>query len=188
VLAARRGISLNEAVVSGGLLVTVAYSILGRGVGVPLAGQLCDILRRRGVSRTTVTLLWLVLAIVLLQILAFGGIGVAMLAALAFLLGVSVNLFPLMTAAISETYGPERTGSIVAFVNMMGQLSGASMLAVSGYVGLALSTTPGNSLAEYRGIWLSAMVTVAVLTALGVITQLALQRSALSDGRSGGGA
>jgi MFS family permease len=143
---------------------------------VPLAGKLCDMLTRRGVSRTTVSLGWLSMALVLLQILAMGGGGVAALAMLGFLLGVSLNLFPLISAAVSETYGPEKTASVIAFVNMIAQLAGATMLAVSGYVGLALTATPGNAVAEYRGIWLSAMVSVGILTVLGGLTQLALAR------------
>jgi hypothetical protein len=172
VIAAQDGIALKDAVVRAGLLVTVGYSILGRGVGVPLAGKLCDALVLRGIPRTAVSLAWLVTAIVMLQILAVGGISIAALAVLSFFLGVSLNLFPLITAAISEAYGAEKTASIVAFVNMLAQLSGATMLAVSGYVGLALNTTPGNSLTEYRGIWIAALVSVAVLTAAGGLIQL----------------
>ena len=57
----------------------------------------------------------------------------------------------------------------------MAQLSGATALAVSGYVGISLNAQPGNALAEYRGIWLSAVVGMAVMVLLSIGSYLALQ-------------
>jgi hypothetical protein len=88
-------------------------------------------------------------------------------------LGTSVNLFSLVPAAISETYGSQRTASISSFANMMGQFAGATALAVSGYVGISLNSTPGNALGEYRGIWLSGMVGMAIMATLGVAAYVA---------------
>ena len=70
-------------------------------------------------------------------------------AATVFLLGIAINSFPLITAAIADTYGAARTASIVSFVNMVAQLAGATELALSGYAGISLSAQAGNSLAEY---------------------------------------
>jgi MFS family permease len=172
---AKAHLALNDAVVAGGLLVTVTYSLLGRGLGCPLGGKLSDILAKRGVSRVTLAVAWLSLAVTLLLVLAIGVSTTAVLGLIALLLGVSVNLFPLISASISEVYGAGKTASIVAFVNMMGQFSGASVLAASGFLGIALSSQAGNALAEYRGIWLSGMVGVASFTILGASTHLALK-------------
>ena len=174
-------LALNDAVVAGGLLVTVAYSLLGRGLGCPLGGKLSDVLVKRGISRATLAIAWLTLAVALLLVLAMGVSATAALGLVALLLGASVNLFPLISASISEVYGAGKTGSIVAFVNMMGQFSGASVLAASGYLGIALSSQAGNALAEYRGIWLSGMVGVASFTALGALIHLALKLGWLSN-------
>src|SRR5213592_2839900 len=54
------GVALNQAVVSGGLLALVAYSLIGRAIGCPLAGKITDRLAKRGVSRTAVLIAWLV--------------------------------------------------------------------------------------------------------------------------------
>lgn len=89
------------------------------------------------------------------------------MALIAVLLGTVVNSFTLIIAEASETYGSERTGSVSSFMNMVGQLMGASSLAVSGYIGLALSAGEGNSLDEYQGIWLSGMAWIVTLTLLG---------------------
>jgi hypothetical protein len=118
---------------------------------------------------------WLLFGIVLLLILSAGVSTIWTLVVLTALLGMSVNLFSLVPAAISETYGPLRTASIASFTNTIGQLSGASVLAVSGYVGISLNTTPGNALSDYRGIWLSGMAGMAVMTALSIVCYVAMR-------------
>jgi MFS family permease len=166
-----RGLGINDAVLGGGLLAVVAYSLLGRGVGCPLAGRASDAALKAGIARTTVATFWLLSAIVLLWILSTGMHSTWSLALTAFLLGVAINSFSLIMAAIADTYGPQRTSSIASFVNMVAQFAGATGLAISGYAGISLSAQAGNSIAEYRGIWWSAMVGVAVMCALGVLMQ-----------------
>jgi MFS family permease len=85
---------------------------------------------------------------------------------IAFLMGISINMYPLVTAAVSETFGPEKTSSVMGFLNTFAQLSGATALLVSGYLGIALNSAPGNTLEEYRGIWLVGLVG-CVVTAIG---------------------
>lgn len=172
---AERGLSVNEAVVRGGLLALLAYSLLGRAVGCPLAGRMSDMLVRRGVSRTAVLIGWLVVGMVLLEMLALGVTAIWALALITMLLGTSVNLFSLVAAAISDTYGPQRTASLSSFANTMAQLAGATALAVSGYVGISLNAQPGNALTEYRGIWLSGLVGMAIMTALALGAYVALR-------------
>ena len=189
---ARGGSDLNAAVIGGGLLTVVAYSLLGRGVGCPLAGKLSDALMKRGIQRSTVTIGWLIFSAILLQRMSTGPTSTWAVATMACLLGMSINLFPLISAAVSDTYGPEKTASVVSFVNAVAQIAGATGLAVSGYIGISVSAQPGNSLAEYRGIWLSAMAGVAIMLALGALMYaLAGQqaqigsRSYAAAGRSG---
>jgi sugar phosphate permease len=167
----QRGLDMNGAVLGGGLLAVVAYSLLGRGVGCPLAGRVSDIVLRAGVSRITVATFWLVSAVVLLWILSTGMRTPWSLGIVAFLIGVAINSFSLIMACIADTYGPQRTSSIASFVNMVAQFAGATGLAISGYAGISLSAQPGNSLAEYRGIWWAAMIGVAVMCTLGLLLQ-----------------
>ena len=163
-----RGLDMQSAVLRGGLLAVVAYSLLGRGIGCPLAGRASDAAQRAGVARTTVALTWLFSAMLLLWILSTGMGTAWSLGVIAFLIGVTINSFSLINAAVADTYGPQRTASIVSFVNMVAQLAGATGLAISGYAGVSLSAQAGNALAEYRGIWLSAMAGVALMTILGM--------------------
>ena len=168
-------IPLNEAVAKGGLLALAAYSLVGRGVGCPLAGRLSDVLARRGVSRTAVLIGWLLFAIAMLLTLSAGVSTIWSLAVLAALLGMSVNLFSLVPAAIAETHGPLRTASLSSFSNTLAQLSGATVLAISGYVGVSLNATPGNALSDYRGIWLTGAAGMSLLAVLAIGCYVALR-------------
>ena len=132
-------------------------------------------LAKRGVSRTAVLIGWLVFAIIMLQLLSTGLPTIWMLGIVIALLGMSVNLFSLVPAAISETYGSQRTAAISSFANMLAQFSGATALAVSGYAGISLNSQPGNALGEYRGIWLSGMVGMAITATLGVAAYVAFR-------------
>ena len=172
---ATRGLDVNTAVVAGGVLVTIAYSLFGRALGVPLAGRLSDALFTRGWPRMVPVIAWLVLAIVLFQLLSMRVTAIWLLVMIAVLLGTSVNCFPLIAAAVSDTYGPRKTASVMGLVNMVAQFSGATSLAASGYLGIAVSGGGGNSLSEYQGIWLSGMVAIALLTAVGTGIHVALR-------------
>ena len=162
--------------VGGGTLVILAYSLLGRGIGCPLGGRLSDALVKRGVSRATLSIGWLALALVLFQVLSGGVTAAWVLAAIACLLGTSINLFTLISAAIAETYGVQRTASIVSFANTVAQLLGATALAASGYVGVSLGSQAGHGLAEYRGVWLTAMAGTGVTALIGTVMHVALAR------------
>ena len=69
----------------------------------------------------------------------------------------------------------DTTASVASFANTLGQFSGATVLAASGYVGISLNTQPGNALTEYRGIWLSGLVGMAIMAALGTAAYIALR-------------
>lgn len=162
------GYSVGTAAVAGGFLAMTTYSLLGRGLCVPLAGMVSDTLRTRGVPLLVQVIGWLGVAILSFQVLSLRITTVWLLGVVAVALGTAVNSFPLITASITETYGPQKTASVFAFLNTMAQIAGATVLALSGYAGVALSGRQANSLAEYQGIWLSSMTAVAVATAIGV--------------------
>jgi hypothetical protein len=92
----------------------------------------------------------------------------SILGLVAFLLGGSINMYPLITTAMSETFGAHRTSSAMGVLNTVAQFSGAMALSISGYLGIALSTT-GNALDEYRGIWLVGVVGCMITGALGLV-------------------
>jgi MFS transporter, OPA family, sugar phosphate sensor protein UhpC len=169
------GLQLNAAVVAGGVLVTVAYSLVGRGLGVPAAGWLSDVLLKRGISRMTLVFTWLVVIVIAFQLLSMQVTTMWVVAVIAVVLGTAVNSFPLVTVLVNETYGADKTASVFGFVNTVGQIAGATVLASSGYLGIALSTGERNSLQEYYGIWLAGTASVAAATAVGAVMWIALR-------------
>jgi hypothetical protein len=82
-------------------------------------------------------------------------------------------MYPLVTTAVSETFGAQKTSSIMGVVNTLAQLSGATALLISGYLGIALSSAPGNTLEEYRGIWLVGVAGCLVTAVAGISFSLA---------------
>ena len=64
----------------------------------------------------------------------------------------------------------------MGFLNTFAQLSGASALLVSGYLGIALSSAPGNALAEYQGIWLVGIVGCVIAAFGGIVISLATKK------------
>jgi MFS family permease len=171
-----QGLALNQAVVRGGVLALLAFSLVGRAIGCPLAGRLSDMLVKRGVSRPAVLIGWLLLSIVLFHLLGTGVTSIALLAVIAAILGMSINLFSIVPAAINDRFGAQRTASLSAFANTMAQLAGATALALSGYVGISMNAQPGNALTEYRGIWLCAEVGMGIMTLLAIVSYVAVRK------------
>jgi len=175
VYAAAHGFETNAAVVAGGVFATVAFSFVGRGLGLPLAGRLSDALVQRGVSRTAVVIGWLLMSITLFQLLSMRVTALWLLAIVAILIGIAVNCFTLITASVADTYGPQKTAAITGFVNMVAQLAGATALAGSGYLGVFMGGGQTDGLAEYRGIWLSGVLMVTLATMIGTGIYLTLR-------------
>jgi MFS family permease len=169
-----QGMSLNEAVVTGGLLTT--FYLGGRVLGVPFAGFLSDRLVSRGISRKAMATVFLLLTVALLQALSMGVTSTWVLASIAAFMGMMINMYPLITTAVSETFGPSKTSSVMGFVNTWAQLCGATALAISGYMGIALSTSAGNALEEYRGIWMVGMAGCLLTAGLGIILSYVVWR------------
>ena len=165
-----RGMTVEKAVIAAGILSTLYLA--GRLIGVPLTGFLSDRLLKRGISRNSLAIGFLLLSAVLFQLMPLGIRSTVTLAVIAFMMGVSINMYPLVTAAVSEAFGSQRTSSVMGFLNTFAQLSGASALLVSGYLGIALSSTPGNVLAEYRGIWMVGIVGCLITAGGGICLSL----------------
>jgi sugar phosphate permease len=169
-----KGMATREAALAGGILSSLYLA--GRAVGVPIAGFVSDRLISRGISRKAIAVGFLFFTVVLLRLMPLGIQSTSMLGFVAFLLGASINMYPLITTAMSETFGPQRTASAMGVLNMVAQLSGAVALTASGFLGVALSTG-GNALDEYRGIWLVGIVGCIGAAAIG----LAVSRSRSSQ-------
>jgi hypothetical protein len=131
----------------------------------------------RGISRNALAIGFLLLSAVLFQVMPVGIRSAVALGWIAFIMGISINMYPLITTAVSEAFGSQRTSSVMGVLNTVAQLSGATALLISGYLGIALSSAPGNALEEYRGIWLVGTVGCIGTALLGVcLSRFALRR------------
>jgi sugar phosphate permease len=162
-----RGMTVQQAVIAAGIL-SMMY-LAGRLVGPPIMGLLSDRLLAKGISRNSLAIAFLVLTSVLFQLMPLGVRSTFVLGVIAFMMGVAINMYPLVTTAVSEAFGSNKTSSVMGFLGTFAQFAGASALLVSGYLGIALSSTPGNALAEYRGIWMVGMAGSLVPAALGIL-------------------
>lgn len=172
-----RGMELGPAVLAGGVLSTLYLA--GRLVGVPAAGFVSDRLIGRGISRKSIAVVFLILTVVLLWMMPLGIQSTELLAVLAFLLGMSINMYPLITSAVSETFGAQKTSSAMGFLNTFSQLAGATALALSGAIGIALASAGGNALDEYQGIWLVGIAGCVLTIGLGLTLSWFVQRASV---------
>jgi len=161
-----QGMTLQNAVVAA--VSTSSMYLAGRLIGPPVTGFISDRIIARGVSRTILAIGFLLSSAVLFQMLPVGIRSIPMLGVIAFLMGVSINMYPLITTAVSESFGSHRTSSVMGFLNTFAQLSGATALLISGYLGIALNNAPGNALEDYRGIWLVGIVGCVLAAASGI--------------------
>src|SRR2546422_6638615 len=121
-----KGLKLENAVIAAGLLSTLYLA--GRLFGGPTIGFVSDRLLARGISRNTLAIGFLLLTAVLFQAMPVGIHSTVALGFIAFGMGVSINMYPLVTTAVSEAFGSQRTSSIMGFLNTVAQLGGASAL------------------------------------------------------------
>ena len=171
-----QGVPLERAVLSAGVLTTLYLA--GRLVGVPVAGFVSDRLTKRRVSRTPLAIAFLFLTAVLFRLMPIGMNSTNVLGLIAFLMGISINMYPLITTAVSETFGPQKTSSVMGFLNTFAQFAGATALLVSGYLGIALNSAPGNALEEYRGIWMVGIAGCLLTAAPGLFLAIRSRRRA----------
>jgi len=184
VFIAREGLSVESAAAAGGVIGLVY--VLGRSFGTPVAGKVSDILIRYGISRLTVSLGALMMTIVFLTALSAGTARRLALVGVAFCLGVSINMWTLITAAVSERYGAQKTASVMGFINMFGQFCAATALLASGYLGVSLNSQPGNAIEEYRGIWLVGLAGCVATAFLGIIiNNFAFRKEPAAESRIG---
>lgn len=159
------GLDQDAAILAGGTL-GLLY-VIGHVSGSPVAGGLSDRIIRYPVSRIGVASTGLALSAAVLGILAVSIPKPWMLGIIAFLLGITLHLSPLINAAVAERWGVLRAGESLGWINMTGQIVGALGLSVSGYLGLAMAGEGGSPIQEYAGIWWLAAVVCAIGAVMG---------------------
>ncbi|MBI4551869.1 MAG: MFS transporter, partial [Candidatus Latescibacteria bacterium] len=170
----RMGRSATQAIAVGGTL--GALYVAGRSFGTPLAGKLSDALLAKGISRVMGMTAGVFIAALLFLLLTLDLPSIAPLVVVSILMGVTINLFPLMNAAVVEVWGMRATGTALGVINTVAQLVGASTVAISGLFGVQLGDWTSAALVQYRGIWYLGLVGCAGAGLAGVACERRRQR------------
>lgn len=168
--------SVAESMVAGGVMASVC--VAGRIIGSPVLSKLSDMLllkykfpRMSFVMATQVVLLFCLFA------LTVKIPHVAFMALLSFILGALINCYTLTYAAVAEIWSIKAGGALMGVVNMIGQLIGATALAMSGFMAANFSVVHGGYHLEYRGIWYLGMICCAVAIITSIFAILREKRS-----------
>jgi len=146
-----------EAMVAGGVMATA--STAGRILGSPVLGKVCDyLLEKHKVPRMVFVGLIQIVLFTSLYILTAAVPSPLFLAVLSFLIGALISMFTLSYAAVAEIWSIKTGGALMGLVNTVGQLIGATALALSGFMAARFSVLGGAYNLEYRGIWYLAMI------------------------------
>lgn len=156
-----QGLSTVQAMVAGGMMASVY--VAGRILGTPLLGKLSDVLLvRYNVPRTLIIACFHIFITISMFVLSHRMPSSFLFAALVFVIGAAINMFPLVNAAVAEIWPIKASGALMGMVNTVGQLIGASALAYSGFMAEKFSIAGAGYSFEYRGIWYLAMIFSAI--------------------------
>lgn len=156
-----------EAMVAGGVMASVC--VAGRIIGSPVLAKLCDyFLANYKLPRMAFVSLTLCLLFACQFILTIAVPNAIILGVLSFVLGALINSYTLTYAAVTEIWSIKAGGALMGVVNMIGQLIGATALALSGFMAAHFSLVGGGYHMEFRGIWYLGMLCafVSICTSL----------------------
>lgn len=150
-----------EAMVAGGAIASMY--VVGRYIGSPISGVICDyLLKKYMFPRTGVLFVGLVCSAVLFCLLAFVSPNKFVLSALSFFCGVIFNFYSLVNASAAELWSINGAGFSMGVVNTLGQLLGAISLSISGFAAVKFTVPGGPFNTEYAGIWYCGIVITVI--------------------------
>ena len=161
----------KEAALLAGSIGMTCY-IAGRLVGTPLIGKLSDyLLHRCGVSRITLIAGIMGLTAAVFYCFTLPLPSAFAFAALSFVTGALVTSHPLINAICAEQWSIRAAGFNNAMMNMVGQISAATVLAMSGFWAVKFSRQGEGYWLEFAGIWYLGLMVFALgsLTALVIV-------------------
>ena len=161
-----------EAMVAGGAIASTY--VIGRYIGAPVSGIICDyLLKKYMVPRTAVLGTGLAGWVVLFCCMAVVEPSVTTLSVMTFIAGFLQNFGALTNACAAEFWTVKVAGLSMGIVNTMAQFLGAVSLSVSGYAAVKFAVTGGAFHTEYSGIWYCGVVATAVAF---IVTMLCIRR------------
>lgn len=157
------GLDQSQAMIAGGAM--ASFYVAGRIFGPPLVGKLSDyLLAKYNVSRAALLIVSFTITMVCVFVLTTPFTSPLLLAVIAAILGVGINLLSILNTIIAETWSIKTSGTLNGVINTFTQLIGAFALSISGYVAVNFAVQGGGFNLEYQGIWFLVMASVAVAT------------------------
>ncbi|HWR29404.1 MAG TPA: MFS transporter, partial [Negativicutes bacterium] len=155
------GYGKAEAVVAGGVIGTIY--VIGRLIGNPLLGKLSDFLMTRfTIPRLMVVAVIHTITFIGLVIMTMPIPSVVILSVLAFIFGFSTNSYALVGTATAEIWSLKASNFTMAFQNTLGQLVGATVLSMSGFMAIKFAVKGAGVHSEYQGIWYLGMIFMVI--------------------------
>lgn len=153
----QEGMTKEAAIIAGGFMATLY--VLGRVFGTPVVGKLSDWLLKRGIPRSFVIGVGLLMIAALFSLFTVRIPTPFLLMVLSFVSGVAINIFPLISASAAEIWSVRSAGFTMGIINTVGQFAGAAALSVSGFMAVRYAVAGGSYETEFLGIWYLGIAT-----------------------------
>lgn len=172
-----KGMSKAGAAVAAGVI--LSCYIAGRLIGTTIVAKLCDyMLKRYGTPRSVFTLAMLIGCFLVFYAFTFQMASEIILGILAFLAGTFCNAYSSINAACAEIWSIRTAGFNNGIVNTVGQLTGATALAMSGYWAVKYADKAGGYASEFAGVWYLGMI-ISAIAALCALYVLYVEKKAM---------
>lgn len=171
------GMSKETAIIAGGGMASIY--VIGRVFGTPFAGWISDRLLKRGVPRSAVIGVGLVLIALTFFLFTQHIHSIFILGLLALFSGVVINIFPLINASAAEIWSVRAAGFTMGVINMVGQFAGAMALSASGFMAARFAVSGGAFHTGFQGIWYLGIVT-SILGAIATLYMIRRERAAIA--------
>lgn len=159
-----QGMDKATAAVAGGVI--VSCYIAGRLIGTAVIAKLCDVmLRRYGVPRSVFTFGCMFVCLVVFFLFTFHMPNPFVLGLLVFVGGSCCNAYASINATCAEIWSVRTAGFNNGVINTVGQFTGATALAMSGYWAVKYADKSGGYASEFAGVWYLGMLLSAAACA-----------------------
>jgi phage-related minor tail protein len=135
-------------------------------------------LKRYGTPRSVFTLAMLIGCFLVFYAFTFQMASEIILGILAFLAGTFCNAYSSINAACAEIWSIRTAGFNNGIVNTVGQLTGATALAMSGYWAVKYADKAGGYASEFAGVWYLGMI-ISAIAALCALYVLYVEKKAM---------
>lgn len=174
-----QNMSKAQAVAAGGLL--VSCYIAGRLLGTPTVAKACDyMLKKYDTPRSVFTLSMMLVILCTFYLFTMNMPNVYVVGLLAFIGGTACNAYASINATCAEIWSIRTAGFNNGILNTVGQFSGATALAMSGFWAVKYSDKTGGYASEFAGVWYLGII-ISAAGALAALYVLYREKQAMKQ-------